>query len=131
MTAHAVYPALDPGTPATLSRKIITGLLRKKLGFEGLVITDDLEMGAVAGGAGVPGGAVAAFDAGADILLVCKSFDTILESIDAVRRAVIRGSIPPSRLRESTERIHRAKDALPATPGPVSLEKVKAYFQKN
>jgi len=131
MTSHAVYPGLDPGTPATLSRKIITDLLRKNLEFDGLVITDDLEMGAVAGGLGVDGSAVEAFRAGVDILLVCENFDSIVQSIDAVKRAVIRGDIPPSRLRESTERIHRSKAAIPANPGLTSLAKVKAYFHRD
>ncbi len=131
MTSHAMYPGLDPGTPATLSRKIITDLLRKKLGFGGLVITDDLEMGAVAGGLGVAGSAVEAFKAGVDILLVCENFDSIVESIDAVKRAVIRGDIPPSRLRESTGRIRRAKAAIPADPGAVSPKRIKAYFNRS
>ncbi|HDR14830.1 MAG TPA: beta-N-acetylhexosaminidase [Desulfobacteraceae bacterium] len=131
MTSHAVYPGLDPGTPATLSRKIITDLLRKKLGFRGLVITDDLEMGAVAGGPGVARSAVAAFQAGGDILLVCENHERIVESIDAVKRAVLRGDIPALRLRESAERIHRAKAAIPKDPDAISLEKVKAYFHWN
>jgi beta-N-acetylhexosaminidase len=131
MTSHAVYTELDPGTPATLSRKIITDLLREKLEFKGLIITDDLEMGAVAGGLGVDGSAVEAFKAGVDILLVCEHFDNILKSIDAVKRAVLRGDIPPSRLRESTERIHRAKAAIPVNPGHISFGNVKSYFHWN
>ncbi len=129
MTSHAVYSALDPGTPATLSGSIITGLLREKLRFGGLVITDDLEMGAVAGGPGVAKSAVKAFEAGADILLVCKDFDCIVQSIDAVKSAVIRGSIPPSRLRQSTQRIHRAKDSIRVAPKTISPEKIRAYFR--
>jgi beta-N-acetylhexosaminidase len=131
MTSHAVYPGLDPGTPATLSRKIITDLLRNRLRFDGLVVTDDLEMGAVAGGLGVARSAVEAVKAGVDILLVCENFDRIIKSIDAVKRAVIRGDIPPSRLRESTARIHRIKAAIPANPALISRGKVKAYFHCN
>jgi len=94
------------------------------------VITDDLEMGAVAGGFGVEGSAVEAFKASVDILLVCENFDSIVQSIDAVKCAVICGDIPPSKLRESTERIHRAKAAIPANPSLISPGKVKAYFYR-
>ena len=130
MTSHAVYPGLDPGIPATLSRRILTGLLREKLGFGGLIITDDLEMGAVARGPGVAESAAAAMEAGADILLVCEKFDNILESIDAVRKNVLHKKISATRLRESTNRVRRAKAALPKDLGAISIDRVKAYFQK-
>jgi beta-N-acetylhexosaminidase len=70
MTAHVVYPALDPDLPATLSRRIITGELRERLGFRGVVFTDDLEMGAIQALGGAGEVAVRAMAAGADGLLV-------------------------------------------------------------
>ena len=69
---YAIYPALDPDCPATLSHDILTELLRKSMDFQGLIITDDLEMGAIEKNMGVARGATAAFEAGADILLICQ-----------------------------------------------------------
>ena len=76
MTAHILFPALDPHLPATLSPAILTGLLRRELGFSGLIITDDLEMRGVTGQWGAPEAAVLAVEAGADLLLCCHEWDT-------------------------------------------------------
>jgi beta-N-acetylhexosaminidase len=73
MTAHVVYPAWDPGRPATLSASIVTGLLKGRLGFAGAVVSDDLEMAAVADRYGVDEAAVLAVAAGVDVLLVCHT----------------------------------------------------------
>jgi beta-N-acetylhexosaminidase len=72
MTAHVVYEELDQGVPATLSRKIMTQLLRSELGFGGVLFSDDLEMGAITDNVGIGAAAVAAVAAGCDVLLVCK-----------------------------------------------------------
>jgi beta-N-acetylhexosaminidase len=84
MTAHVMYPALDEHFPATLSSSIIEGVLRRRIGFLGPVLTDDLEMGAMADFGGPGGAAVRAVRAGADGLLVCH----LLEHIEAVIEAV-------------------------------------------
>lgn len=73
MTAHILYPALDPEHPATMSRKILSGLLADKLHFDGAVITDDLEMGAITKGVGTQKAAVATIRAGASGVLVCHT----------------------------------------------------------
>jgi beta-N-acetylhexosaminidase len=74
MTAHILFPALEPdGLPATMSHAILTGLLRERLGFNGLIVTDCLEMKAVSQGWGTARGAVLAAKAGADMLLVCHT----------------------------------------------------------
>ena len=109
MTSHAIYPSLDPEYPATLSHGILTGLLREKLGFQGLIITDDLEMGAIRKGWGVAKGGVASFEAGADLVLICNDQDMVLGSIEALRRKLICGEIPYRRLYHSLERIMKAK----------------------
>lgn len=88
MTAHVVFQAIDPKVPATLSRTVLSGLLRKELRYRGLVISDDLEMKAVADHWGVPEAAVLSLEAGADILLVCKTRDLVLGSIDAIAKAL-------------------------------------------
>ena len=93
MTAHVVFQALDPDRSATLSKKVLTGLLRKQMGYKGLIISDDLEMKAIADRVGVPTAAVDSLAAGADLLLVCKSRELILESIEAVAKALERGAV--------------------------------------
>jgi beta-N-acetylhexosaminidase len=72
MSAHVVYPALDPERPATLSRAICTDLLREQLGFRGALISDDLEMKATSDRHGVDDAATMAIEAGCDALLVCS-----------------------------------------------------------
>ena len=76
MTSHILFPALDEALPATLSPAILTGILREELAFDGLLITDDLEMKGVADGWGAPEAAVLAVLAGADILLCCHTWET-------------------------------------------------------
>ena len=71
MTAHVLYPALDEDRPATLSRLIVDDILRRELGHQGLIVTDDLDMGAITGSQTVEQAAVRALDAGCDTLLVC------------------------------------------------------------
>lgn len=80
MTAHVVFDALDPRVPATLSRRVVTGLLREELGWEAVVVSDDLEMKAVMNGWSVPDAAVLAIEAGCDQLLVCSRLDLLEEA---------------------------------------------------
>ena len=128
MTSHAIYPALDPEIPATLSHRILTGLLRDSLDFSGLIMTDDLEMGAIEKKWGVAEGAVASFEAGADILLICGDQDRVLESIEILKGKLIRGEIPFQRLRQSLDRIKKTKARFLKKTKRVSLEEVHTYF---
>jgi beta-N-acetylhexosaminidase len=128
MTSHAIYPALEPGVPATLSEKILIELLRETLGFQGLTITDDLEMGAIKKKWGVAEGAVASFEAGADILLICEDQREVLKGIESLRGKIIRGDIPVHRLRESVGRIMKTKSRFLKKIKKVSIKEVKAYF---
>jgi beta-glucosidase-like glycosyl hydrolase/CubicO group peptidase (beta-lactamase class C family) len=111
MTGHLAVPALepDPNVPATMSPKIMTDLLRGQMGFEGLVVTDALDMGGVT--VRYPPGEVAVRSilAGADVLLVPPVLDAALQ---AVRDAVASGRIPMSRLDEAVTRVLRAKAKL-------------------
>lgn len=109
MTSHVVFPALDPGRPATLSRRILTGLLRENMGFDGLILTDCLEMEAIAARWPAERFAVMAVEAGVDILLVSHSFDRQVAAIHSLERAVLDGSIDESRIDESVRRITGAK----------------------
>lgn len=121
MTAHILFPALDPsGVPATLSRPILTDLLRNELGFRGLIVTDCLQMKAVADTWGTPKAAVMAAQAGADILLVCHTWETQKATFEALVTAVRSGELPEERVNESLARIGSAKELLSLAP-PLSL----------
>jgi beta-glucosidase len=106
MTAHLHIPALDPDLPATLSPAILNGLLRQDLGFDGLIVTDALIMGAIANRYGANEAAVLAAEAGADILLMPAN---PIEAIEAVCRAVEAGRISPAQIEASVERIWAVK----------------------
>jgi len=111
MSGHLAVPALEAesGTPATLSRKILTDLLRKKMGFKGLIVTDALDMGGVTT-IDSPGNiAVRAIRAGADVLLLAPSPDAAMA---ALKEAVEIGELPLARVNESVLRILRAKAKL-------------------
>jgi beta-N-acetylhexosaminidase len=130
MTSHAVYPALDPDWSATLSSIILNDLLRNKLGFEGLIVTDDLEMGAIVGKRSVAEGTARAFEAGADILLVCKDQSHFLESMGLIRKRLLRNEIGLARLYESNERVIKTKSKFLKTHPKLDLAGVDTYFRE-
>ncbi|MFC5529919.1 beta-N-acetylhexosaminidase [Cohnella yongneupensis] len=110
MTAHVVFPAFEPDKmPATLSRKILTGLLRDQLGFDGVIVTDCLEMNAISETIGVARGAVEAIKAGADLVLVSHRLERQTAALEAVLEAVMTGEIPEARIEESARRIWTLK----------------------
>ncbi|WP_176757862.1 beta-N-acetylhexosaminidase [Melghirimyces thermohalophilus] len=111
MSAHITFPKLveTPGLPGTLSKKVLTGLLRERLGFAGVIMTDDLEMGAIVEHFGPEEAAVRAVKAGADILLVSHNLDHQQASMAAVRQAVKKGEISEERIDQSLRRILRLK----------------------
>ncbi len=94
MAAHVVVEALDALRPASLSPRILTGLLRDELGFDGVACTDCLQMDAIARDPGTVAGAVAAFAAGADLLLVSHSLALAREAADAIAAAIEGGHAP-------------------------------------
>ncbi len=109
LVSHLKYPALDEEYPASLSSKIMTDLLRNELGYKGIIITDDMEMGAVANHNDFKTIGVNAVKAGADIVLVCHEYqheqDVYLGLLDAVDN----GEISQQRIDESVKRIVKAK----------------------
>ena len=111
MTAHIVYPAFDPDRPATLSPTILTNLLREELGFDGLLITDDMEMKAIDDRYRSGEAAVMAVEAGADIVMVLWTPTKQLEVFDALLSAVKSGRISQDRLDQSVKRILNSKEA--------------------
>ena len=128
MTSHAVYPALEPGVPATLSRNIISDLLRKRMNFGGLIISDDLEMGAIAKHKELPEASAEAFKAGVDILLICSNQRLVINCIENIRDKVLRGQIPEERLQKSLERIEKHKKQFLSRYKKTSLGAVENYF---
>jgi beta-N-acetylhexosaminidase len=109
MTTHILFNALDRERPATISRTILTKLLRKEFGYDGLVITDCLEMNAIANTVGTARGAVEALKAGADMGLICHTLEVQQETYKAIIQAVLTGELPVERLDEAVERVLHAK----------------------
>jgi beta-N-acetylhexosaminidase len=107
MTAHVLVPALDESRPATLSPAVVTGALRGELGFEGVIVSDDLEMKAITNQYGVPEAAVLALAAGCDALLVCG----VLEGIDYARQAAVLEALVHA-VEEERVPFARVEDAL-------------------
>ncbi|MFE6685008.1 glycoside hydrolase family 3 N-terminal domain-containing protein [Streptomyces sp. NPDC057743] len=108
MSGHLLVPAHDPDLPATLSPRLLGDLLRKELGFEGLIVTDAIEMGAVADRYGIGGAAVRAVAAGADA--VCVGGEradeaTVARLVDALTTAASDGERAAERLEEAAERV--------------------------
>lgn len=115
MTAHVVFPAIEPGVPATLSHAAITGLLRQRLGYRGVIVSDDLDMKAITD---PPAAAIAAIMAGCDVLLLCNNEATQ----DAVEATLVkeleRSSAFRARVGESADRVRAMKRTLTSTrPG--------------
>ncbi len=109
MTAHVLYPALDPDFPGTASAKILTGILRQQLGFRGVIITDDLEMGAVVRHSTIDQAVLNALTAGADMLLVCHKIDLAISARDACLRAIENGTLTRARVEEAAQRVAALK----------------------
>jgi beta-N-acetylhexosaminidase len=120
LVAHVRYDALDPDLPASLSPRVIRGLLRGDLGFAGLVLSDDLEMRAVADGWGVPGAAVRFLEAGGDLALACRDVDQWTEAAALIRGAADAGRLDlgPARARRAAL---RAWASAAGPPPPASV----------
>lgn len=130
MVGHILMSSLDPENPATLSRTIVTEILREEMGFEGVVCTDDLTMGAIADTYGIGEAAVRAVEAGCDLLLICHEAKNLEEAYDALLTAVESGRISESRLNESVRRILSLKAEYGLTNEPVTIPDVDALNQK-
>ncbi|HEX6975180.1 MAG TPA: glycoside hydrolase family 3 N-terminal domain-containing protein, partial [Vicinamibacterales bacterium] len=117
MTAHILIPALDPERPATLSPTIVTGMLREKLGFRGLVLSDDLEMKAIGNRYGISEATVAAIGAGCDAVLMCGAEqETQVGALEAVIHGVETGELPLKRVEDALARHRRVKERFLAPP---------------
>ncbi len=125
MTAHVLYPALDPRFPATLSAAVIEKLLRGSLGFQGVVITDDLEMDAVEMNFGIEESCVRALRAGVDMLLICHDPVKQEKGIAAVIRAAKRGILSHRRIDEAVSRILDLKRRRLSLPFRIDPQRIR------
>jgi beta-N-acetylhexosaminidase len=118
MTSHILIPHLDAENPATLSPRILQGLLRGELGFEGVIITDALDMTGASGVHGIPEAAVRALVAGCDLLCIGtdNSDDQLDEIVEAIEAAVLDGRLPAERVREAAARVRALGTTAPAVP---------------
>ena len=128
MTSHTIYPALDPEFPGTFSRTIINGLLRDELGFGGVVITDDLEMGAVGERYSQGAATVAALKAGADLLLVCNDLQKMSQTAKALSHALDHGLLDPDELILSLARVERLRKAYLEPVNLANAQAVATHF---
>ncbi len=115
MTAHIVFPALDADRPATLSRSILTGLLRGRWGYDGVIITDSMGMQAIDGHYGRGPAAVMALQAGADLVMALGRREVQLQTLEAVQAALDAGKYDPA---PALSRLEQLAQRFPARPRP-------------
>lgn len=133
MVAHILFPALDPDYPSSMSKAIITGLLRNEMKFEGVIITDDLTMGAIANDYTIPEAAVQSFIAGSDQLLVVRDYEVQLNTLNAFIKAIETGEITEERLNESVKRILTLKEKYSMSDEvheKVDMDKLNELYDK-
>lgn len=104
MTAHVIFEAIDSKYPASMSRAVLTGILRQKLAYDGLIVTDDIEMKAIADNYGVEEAVLLGLSAGVDHFLCCHTAALAHRAIDAVLHALESGSLSPQTLHGATRR---------------------------
>ncbi|MCP9455700.1 MAG: beta-N-acetylhexosaminidase [Nitrospira sp.] len=121
MTAHVLYRALDEHRPATLSPAIISTLLRHTWHYDGVVLTDDLEMHAIIDHYGIEDATVRSILAGCDIVLICTDRNRQVAAMEALHKAVLDGSIAPERIAQSLERISRLKQRFLTSLRPATV----------
>ncbi len=115
MVAHLLLPHLDAENPSSLSEKMIAGLLCNQLGFDGVVITDDLTMKAITNHYGIGQAALLSVKAGSDIVMVAHNYDDLVEVFSTLKQAVLHGEISEARINESVERILKLKEKYEVT----------------
>jgi beta-N-acetylhexosaminidase len=129
MTAHVLYSALDPTLPATLSPQVIDGLLRTRMSYDGVVITDDLDMGAISNHYTPEESALKAFSAGVDLLLICNAPEKAFSARKRLFTAIQDKEISVARVKRSFERIARLKAQYVESTQPCDPRKVAEYFR--
>jgi len=133
MVSHGGFPNIDIREevtggllePASLNYNIVTKLLREELGYRHLVVTDDLEMGAIARHCEIEDAVVRAAHAGEDMLLICASPDKIRRGFEGLLAAARKGTLSEDRMQESLERIARTK-TITEPPLPLDLDRFQS-----
>jgi len=105
MTAHVVFEPIDAKYPSTMSREVMHGILRERMGFDRVVVSDDLEMKAIANYFSIEEVVIRCANAGVDLFLICHNHDLQNQAIDILIKATERGDIPMSRIEEANGRI--------------------------
>ena len=122
MTAHILFPEIEPGVPATMSPAFLTELLRRDIGFDGLVFSDGIQMKAIAEHYGIERGCVAAIRAGVDILCIGTGGPGFMQAqiscMEALYQAALSGEIPMARIDEAVSRVLAAKAVYCGCPAP-------------
>ena len=130
MTAHVVFPKIPGETlPGTLSRRLLTEVLKEEMGFRGPVITDDMEMGAIAKYFPQDEACFQSFMAGGDIILICHTKELQVRTIELFKKKLASGELPRTRLDDACDRILRMKSRFenyPAAKTPAAID-----FEKN
>lgn len=129
MTAHVVFRPLDAELPATLSRAVMTQLLRERMGYDGVVISDDLEMKAVADRWDIEELVKIGLNAGVDLFLVCHDADKQSRAIEAAHRLVESGEVPLARAEEAIARVKRLKTRFMGAPSAPTLDEARAIVR--
>lgn len=122
MVAHLSCPALDSTAPSSLSRRILTGILRTELGFGGVVVSDDLEMGGITTRTDVGEAAVRFLEAGGDLLLVCQDPTRQHAALEAVGAALRSGRLPVRTIDAALERVARCHRLFPGRHRPAATD---------
>jgi beta-N-acetylhexosaminidase len=120
MTAHVIFEAVDSKYPATMSRAVLTGILREKLGYDGMVVTDDVEMKAIADNYGVEEAVVLGLNAGVDHFLCCHTAELAHKAIDAIVRAVESGKLSQQIVDTATRRFDKVRSRFAKPIGPAA-----------
>jgi beta-N-acetylhexosaminidase len=124
MVTHILVPAVDPNLPASLSPALVTGVLRHQLGFNGVVITDDLTMGALSSRWSLPEAAVLAIKAGVDVVTGAANAAMAAQIIGALKQALAQGILSEARIDEAVEHILELKLQLHLIVVPASTQRV-------
>lgn len=109
MTSHILMPQIDPDHPASMSKEIISGILRDQLGYDGVVVSDDMTMHAITNHFDIGEASVEAVKAGTDLVIVAHGHETVIHVIETLKNAVTQGEISEGRINESVRRLIKLK----------------------
>ncbi|MEH7225537.1 beta-N-acetylhexosaminidase [Bacillus sp. JJ1566] len=129
MIGHILVPALDKTFPSSMSKKIITDILRNELGFNGVVITDDFFMKAITNDYDIGAAAVQSINAGSDIVMVAHDYNKVVQVRNAIKNAIANGEISEKRIDESVARILHLKEKYKLSDSPVKPVKIDSLNQ--